>query len=390
MSDGVDFLIIGGGPAGLSAARAYRAAGGEGAVAILTDENRVPYNRPPLTKELLRGELDEAELLIEEEAWLVEQGIGVIGGRAVDLDAQRRTVTLSGLRELGYGTCLLATGAEPVRLALPGADDPAVGVIRSIDHVRDLLRRVSPSDAVIVIGSGFIGCEIAASLRRRGHAEVTLISDETAPNAGRLGDAAAQRLLGWLHEAGVTVALGTGVERIGRRDGMVEVVAGGTRASASAVVMATGVAPRGELAMLAGLPLTRGAIPVGADMRTAAASVLAAGDVCLAVNATAGRALRVEHWGDALGQGEVAGQVAAGHEAQWSAVPGFWSMIGSHTLKYAAWGDGFDDTRLDDHGDGAFTAWYGRDGRIVGVLTHEADDDYERGRSLIEGGAPWR
>jgi NADPH-dependent 2,4-dienoyl-CoA reductase/sulfur reductase-like enzyme len=390
VSDGVEFLIVGGGPAGLSAARAYRAAGGEGEVAILTDEHRVPYNRPPLTKELLRGELDEAELLIEEEAWLVEHRIGVIGGRAVHLDVERRAVTLSGLGELGYRTCLLATGAEPVRLALPGADDPAVGVIRTVDHVRDLLRRVSPQDAVIVIGSGFIGCEIAASLRRRGHAEVTLVSDESAPNAARLGDEAAQRLLGWLQEAGVTARMGTGVERMERHGAMVEVIAGETRARGTAVVMATGVSPRGELAMLAGLELAKAAIPVGADMRTVAAGLLAAGDVCLAVNAAAGRALRVEHWGDALGQGEVAGQVAAGREAQWSAVPGFWSTIGSHTLKYAAWGDGFEDTRLHDHGDGAFTAWYGRDGRIVGVLTHEADDDYERGRALIEAGATWR
>ena len=77
-------------------------------------------------------------------------------------------------------------------------------------------------------------------------------------------------------------------------------------------------------------------------------------------------------------------------DAQWDAVPGFWSTIGDHTLKYAAWGDGFDDSRLEQHGDGAFTAWYGREGRIVGVLAHEADEDYERGRSLIAEGAPWR
>jgi 3-phenylpropionate/trans-cinnamate dioxygenase ferredoxin reductase subunit len=225
VSDAVDFFIIGGGPAGLAAARAYRAAGGDGAVAILTDEYRVPYNRPPLTKELLRGELDEAALPIEQESWLAQQRIGLIGGRAVWLDVAGHRVTLSGLREVGYRTCLLATGAEPKRLALPGADDPAVGVIRTVDHVRELLGRVTPQDAVIVIGSGFIGCEIAVSLCLRGHAEVTLISDEFAPNAARLGDAAAQRMLEWLREAGVRTHLGAGVERIGRRDGSVEVVA---------------------------------------------------------------------------------------------------------------------------------------------------------------------
>ena len=117
---------------------------------------------------------------------------------------------------------------------------------------------------------------------------------------------------------------------------------------------------------------------------------IAAGDVAFARNARAGRSLRVEHWGDALGQGEVAGRNAAGEDAEWDAVPGFWSTIGDHTLKYAAWGDGFEESRLEPQGDGAFTAWYGREGKIVGVLAHEADDDYERGRSLIAEGAPWR
>jgi len=155
------------------------------------------------------------------------------------------------------------------------------------------------------------------------------------------------------------------------------------------VVMAAGVAPRGELAAAAGLELCRGAVPVNAAMCTTLDALYAAGDVAFAENAAAGRSLRVEHWGDALGQGEVAGRSAAGEEARWDAVPGFWSTIGDHVLKYAAWGDGFDQSRLEHHGGGAFTAWYGRDGRIVGVLTHETDEDYERGRSLIAEGAPW-
>ena len=155
------------------------------------------------------------------------------------------------------------------------------------------------------------------------------------------------------------------------------------------VVMATGVAPRSELAAQAGLELDDGAIPVSAAMRTARDGLLAAGDVCLADNLAAGRALRVEHWGDALGQGAIAGQTAAGADAGWDEVPGFWSTIGSRTLKYAAWGDGFDTSRLHRDGDGAFVAWYGRHGRIAGVLTHKRDEDYDRGRELIAQGAPW-
>jgi NADPH-dependent 2,4-dienoyl-CoA reductase/sulfur reductase-like enzyme len=162
------------------------------------------------------------------------------------------------------------------------------------------------------------------------------------------------------------------------------------RAEGALVVMPTGVAPRAELAAAAGARRAEsGAIAVDAAMRTSRDDLLAAGDVTFAHNAAAERSLRVEHWGDALGQGAVAGRTAAGRDAAWDAVPGFWSTIGTRTLKHAAWGDGFDAVRLDEHADGGFTAWYGRDGRVVGVLAHRADDDYERGRELIAAGASW-
>jgi NADPH-dependent 2,4-dienoyl-CoA reductase/sulfur reductase-like enzyme len=124
-------------------------------------------------------------------------------------------------------------------------------------------------------------------------------------------------------------------------------------------------------------------------MQSSDQGVLAAGDVCSAENACAGRRLRVEHWGDALKQGEIAGCNAAGENVTWDEVPGFWSTIGNRTLKYAAWGDGYDQSRVETHPDGGFTAWYGRDRRVVGVLTHEADRDYERGQKLIREGASW-
>ncbi|HEY2258506.1 MAG TPA: FAD-dependent oxidoreductase [Solirubrobacteraceae bacterium] len=388
MSDEFELLIIGGGPAGLSAARAYRDAEGQGALAIVTDEQRMPYNRPPLTKELLRGEMSEAELPIEDETWLAEQRVSLVSGRAVSLDPGRHAATLSGGRSLTYTSCVLATGAEPVRLPVPGADDPAVRVLRSLDHLRELERRLDASGRVVVIGSGFIGCEIAASLRARGQ-DVTLISDEPAPNVARLGEGAAAEIARWLAQDGVQLRMGTEVHSIQRDGQTLHVVAGDLRASAPLVVMAAGVAPRSELAAAAGLELEQGAVVTDAGMRTTTPDVLAAGDVCLAQNTAAGRRLRVEHWGDALGQGSVAGSTAAGVRAGWNDVPGFWSTIGSRTLKYAAWGDGYDQARMERGNDGAFTVWYGGSGRVVGVLTHQVDEDYERGRELIAEGAPW-
>jgi 3-phenylpropionate/trans-cinnamate dioxygenase ferredoxin reductase subunit len=388
MSGPIELLIVGGGPAGLAAARAYRELRHEGEIAIVSDEHRMPYERPPLTKQLLRGEIGFDQLALEDEDWLTEQRVQLISGRAVTLDAGERVVTLSGARRLSYATCLLATGGEPNRLPIPGADHPRVRVVRTVDDVRELLERLGDDARVTVIGSGFIGCEIAASLRMRGHL-VELVSDETAPNAARLGDQAAAIIRDWLRADGVTLVLGTPVERIEPGGDAATVVAGERRIEADVIVMASGVSPRSELAAQAGLELDHGAVAVDASMHTARDGLLAAGDVCKAHNLTAARALRVEHWGDALAQGKIAGATAAGADAGWDSVPGFWSTIGARTLKYAAWGDGYDQTRLERRDDGAFTAWYGADRRIVGVLTHDADPDYERGRELIAQEARW-
>jgi NADPH-dependent 2,4-dienoyl-CoA reductase/sulfur reductase-like enzyme len=237
-----------------------------------------------------------------------------------------------------------------------------------------------------VVGSGFIGCEAAASLARRGLV-VTLVSMEDGPQAARLGDTASQVLRGWLEDEGISLRLGVKVEAL--EAGRVR-LAGGNSAEGELLLVAGGVEPEAGIAAEAGLKIENGRVLVDAHMRSSDASVLAAGDVAFAFNAAAGRHLAVEHWGEALAMGRVAGQTAAGTESSWAEVPGFWSTIGDRTLKYAAWGDGFDDASLVDHGGGAFTVWYSRDGVMVGVLTHDADHDYERGRHLIEQHQPAR
>jgi NADPH-dependent 2,4-dienoyl-CoA reductase/sulfur reductase-like enzyme len=381
-------LIIGGGPAGLAAARGFREAGGAGPVAILADEGRMPYSRPPLTKELLRGEIDADALPLEAETWLAEQAVTLIAGSAAALDPADRAVSLEGGRRLRYRSCVLATGAAPVRLRIPGADDPAVLVVRTLDHVQELQARLGDGDAVVVIGSGFIGCEIAASLAHRGHV-VTLVSDEALPNARRLGTDAGRRIAQWLVAAGVQLVPGVGVEAIARQDdGTLVVSAGAHRLRSPHAVMAAGVAPRSELVSGHGVALDHGAVVTDAGMRTAVPGLLAAGDVTFAENRAAGRHLHVEHWGDALGQGTVAGHVAAGREDAWREVPGFWSTIAGHTLKYIAWGDGHDAIATEDRGHGAFVIRYGRHGRLVGVLTHQVDAAYDTARELIAAGAP--
>ena len=386
--DAHELLIVGGGPAALSAARAYREAGGSGSVAIVTDERRMPYQRPALSKELLRGMITEEEIGLESDRWPAEHGTALIGGRAISIDPGQRTLLLSGGREIEYGSCLLATGAEPVRLPVPGADDPAVRTLRSLEDNRELRARLRHAPSVVVIGSGFIGCEIAASLSMLGQ-RVSLVAQESAPNVGRLGDQAAAEIQHWLETLGVRLILGSEVEAITRSRDRLTVIAGDENPAGELVVMAVGVKPRTELAALAGLDLENAAIPADAQMRTQVPGLLAAGDVCLAQNVAAGRRVHIEHWGDALAQGEIAGQTAAGHQVGWAQAPGFWSSIGDHTLKYTGWGDGFDAVRWESAPEGGFVARYGRDGRLVGVLAHDADDAYDRGREQITEGAPW-
>ena len=372
----MQLLIVGGGPAALAAARGYRAAGGQGDVTLFTPELVVPYQRPPLSKEFLRGEIDEAALPIEDEAWFENHGVEIrLGGEVETLDPATRTLTLFTGEAIPYDACVLATGAEPTVLPVPGATEEGVLLLRSLATARVLRDRAATAKTALVVGSGFIGCEAAASMAMRG-VDVTLVSDEDIPHASRLGEEAGRRITGWLEAAGVTLKLGEAVEAL-------------SEDAADLILMAAGVQPRAGLAETAGLDVRDGRIVVDERMRTSAEGVYAAGDVALAHNTAAGRHLAVEHWGEALNMGEIAGRAIAGDaDARWAVAPGFWSTIGEHTLKYVAWGDGFDEARLVEHGKGAWTIWYGTEGRTVGVLTHDRDEDYERGRRLVETGAP--
>jgi NADPH-dependent 2,4-dienoyl-CoA reductase/sulfur reductase-like enzyme len=262
---------------------------------------------------------------------------------------------------------------------------------RRLSDSRRLALRTRPGRPVLVIGSGFIGCEIAGSLALRGVA-VTLVTVEARPQQERLGREVGERIASWLGELGVDLRCEAEVAAI--HGGCEVELSGGEGLVGDCVVLGAGVRPRGELAAEAGAAMRDGAVVVDESMRADASTpsgetaLLAVGDVAFACNSAAGRHLRVEHWGDALGQGEVAGAVLAGAGGNWGAVPGFWTTIGRRTLKHAAWGDGHDDWRLSDHGGGAFTVSYLQGGALVGVLTHNRDGDYERGAEAIAAGAP--
>ena len=255
--------------------------------------------------------------------------------------------------------------------------------LRSLADAQSLRDAAEKADSAVVIGAGFIGCEAAASLALRGVA-TTLVAPEPVPQAKRLGGEAGKRIIGMLTDTGARYVGSVSVN--GLSDGAVH-LDNGVTIDCDLILAATGIAPQSALAEAAGIETSDGRVVVDARMRTSADNVFAAGDVAFAFNSTAGRRIAVEHWQDADDQGSIAGAVAAGQTAEWDGVPGFWTTIGEATLKYHAWGDGFERTRLVERKDG-FTVWYEADGATVGVLTYNADDDYDRGEEVIQQGRP--
>ncbi len=257
-------------------------------------------------------------------------------------------------------------------------------MLRTVADLRRLGEAAEHARTAVVVGSGFIGCEAAASLAMRG-LEVTLVSPEPGPQQQRLGDHPSGAIRGWLEGAGVRLHHDVQVSAMEapRRLHLSD----GTTLEPDLVLLALGVEPWTDFLADSGLPMADGRIVVDdAPAVVGRPASTRRGTPRSRDHALAGRPVPVEHWGDAEAMGEVAGRNAAGASEVWDTVPGFWSEIGEHTLMYAAWGDGWDSADVVEDG-AAFTVWYGKDGVLVGVLAHENEDDYERGQELIAKGA---
>jgi 3-phenylpropionate/trans-cinnamate dioxygenase ferredoxin reductase component len=367
-------IIIGSGPAGVSAAESFRRYDDESPLTIFTADPHPPYFRPPLSKQYLQGKTDEVEL--HPPRWFDEHSIELVHSATVDsIDLAERNGVVDGARHR-YRSLVLACGASPSPPPVPGGERALR--LRSHADASRLRRAATRASSAVIIGAGFIGCEAAASLAIRGLA-VTVVAPDPAPQTERLGPEAGGRLLALLRRADVRYVGGVEVKAIHEHGLALD---DGTTIDADLVVAATGVKPDSDLAEAAGIKVEHSRIVVGADMATSMQGVYAAGDVAIAYNAIAKRRLAVEHWQDATDEGAVAGTNAAGHYATWDGVPGFWTTIGDTTVKYHAWGDGYQFSRLVER-DGGFTVWYESDGTAVGVLTCNADDDYDLGEHLI-------
>jgi 3-phenylpropionate/trans-cinnamate dioxygenase ferredoxin reductase component len=373
------FIAIGSGPAGLSAAETFRSKHPNIPVRILTTDPALPYAKPPLSKAYLCGR--DAKLDLHSPGWFVRHNVELQRGITVDhIDPVRQEVVTEGGRHYPYWHLVLACGANPVRLSIPGGETALT--LRSFADAVILRMAARSADSAVVIGGGLIGCEAAACLARRG-VPTTMVAAEPVPLQRRFGDQAGERVAKILSDNGVRFLGSTAVGLID--DTHVHLDTGATL-DGDVVVSATGVRPDPRLAVNAGLDTEGDRIVVNEHMHTSARNVYAAGDVALAYNVTAGRHIPAEHWRDAAQQGLVAGLSAAGHGAVWDKVPEFSCTIGESILKYRGWGT-YERSRLVEHRNG-FTVWYESGGEIVGVLSLNADDDYRRADDLLRSRAP--
>jgi 3-phenylpropionate/trans-cinnamate dioxygenase ferredoxin reductase component len=373
-------IVIGSGPAGVGAAEAFRTHNSTLPVRLISADPAPPYERPPLSKDFLRGETDDVAL--HPRSWFAERNIELVQGVELDrIDPGDGIAVIDGVR-YSYTALVLATGATPAPLPVAGGERALQ--LRSLSDAQRLRTAGSNAQTAVVVGAGFIGCEAAASLARRG-ASVTLVAPQHVPQEKRLGKDAGEQLLRLVKDAGVHYVGGVSVDAI--HDGSVVQLDSGMSIECDLVLAATGVVPNSGAAEAAGLDIEQSRVVVGADMVTSAPNIFAAGDVALAHNRTAGRRIATEHWQDAADQGAIAGASAAGVDAEWDGVPGFWTSIGDSDVKYHSWGAGYDSSRLLRHDDG-FTVWYERARVTVGVLTLNADDDYDLGERLIKEGSP--
>jgi apoptosis-inducing factor 3 len=359
-------VIVGAGPAGAACAETLRREGFGGPVTLVGDEPPGPVDRPNLSKDYLAGSAPEEWIPLRGPEFYAEQAIDlVLGDPAVRLDTAAHRVFLRSGRELVYGALVLATGAEPRRLAVPGAERGPVFTLRTLADSRAIIAAAAGARRAVVVGASFIGLEVAASLRKRG-LEVEVVGQEPLPLARVLGDEVA-RFIRAVHERnGVRFHLGTSVARI--EPGAVE-LPGGERLAADLVVAGIGVTPRTELAQAAGLTIDNG-IRVDAGLRASAPDVYAAGDVANVTDSRTGQGTRIEHFVVAERQGQAAARSLLGVGGPYRDVPFFWSQHHDVTLSYVGHGAGYD--RIETRGDldrQDYAAFYLRGARVLATLT---------------------
>ncbi|MEX3100018.1 NAD(P)/FAD-dependent oxidoreductase [Streptomyces sp. ST1015] len=392
------FVIVGGGLAGAKAAETLRAEGFTGRVILIGDERDHPYERPPLSKGYLLGKDDRDSVFVHEPAWYARNDIELHLGQTVTaIDRADRTVRLGDGTLIRYDKLLLATGAEPRRLDVPGTGLAGVHHLRRLAHaerLRHVLKALGRDNGHLVIaGAGWIGLEVAAAARTYG-AEVTVVEPEPTPLHGVLGPELGQLFADLHAEHGVRFHFGARLTEITGQDGMVLAVRtdDGEEHPAHDVLAAIGAAPRTGLAEAAGLTLADrahgGGIEVDASLRTSDPDIYAAGDVAAFPFADA--RLRVEHWANALNGGPAAARAMLGKDVTYDRVPYFFSDQYDLGMEYSGWAPpgSYDQVVIrGDAGKREFIAFWLSEGRVLAGMNVNVWDVTEHIQRLIQSGA---
>ncbi len=369
-------------------ASALRDRGAEGSILLVGREPEPPYERPPVTKEYLRGEAERADAYVNPPSWYEENGVELVIGRNVmSLDAAARTVKVQGGEEVAFGQALIATGAMVNILRVEGAENEGIHYLRAFGNADAIRADAENAEHVVLIGGSYIGCEVAASLTARG-TRCSIVAMEEVALSRTFGEEAGRWFQQQLESHGVSFHGGEELEAF-EGDGRVGAIVtkSGLSLECDAVVVGAGVRADAMLAQRAGLEVGDG-IVCDSKLRTSAEGVYAAGDCCSYDSVVHGRRLRVEHWDVALQQGmHVAGNML-GADADYEVVPYFFSDLADWaSLEYVGPANEWDEELWrGDRDGGEFSVWYLRDGRVAGCLSVGRSEDLAEARRLLAEG----
>ncbi|HEY7255290.1 MAG TPA: FAD-dependent oxidoreductase [Solirubrobacterales bacterium] len=387
-SRSADFLLIGGGLASANCASELRGRGADGSILLVGREPEPPYERPPLSKEYMRGEAEREDAYVNPVSWYEENDVELLSGvNVMSIDPDARTAKLQGGEEIGFRKALLGTGAMVNILRVEGAENEGIHYLRAFGNSDAIRADAEAAEHVVLIGGSYIGTEVAASLTARG-VRCTIVMIEDVVLSRTFGEDAGRWFQETIEGHGITVLGGEELEAF-EGDGRVRAVLtkSGRAIECDAVVVGAGVRPDAMLAQRAGLEVDDG-IVCDSKLQTSLEGVYAAGDCCSYESVIHGSRLRVEHWDVALQQGMHVAKNMLGDDSDYDVVPYFFSDLADWTgLEYV--GPAYEWDREIWRGDadsGEFLVWYLKDGRVAGALSVGRPEDLAEARRMLADG----